>query len=428
MSGFLQRALQLSALLLPWISATVLFGQPSSVKDCEGVLRAKDYYSYAQKNNLEIDFLRSIDSETWQQMKTSNDVNLLGVFSGGLFSLSDDYNTFNEKRIHYLESVHYNRTESQAVNILEITSAPRAYDAYSNCLQHIVQPGLIAWAAKEDPNHIELHVKYVNPAGVAHMVLEGLVSGGSVAGAPKGHLWRDGTKWTVMQEKVFTIDRAAGTPETTVIVAPADGSTPFTKTFFRADGTLELSYVGTNDVLRLKDHRATAHSPNNNQNKGHCPNEVGHADGKWCQSKTSVQMSTTGAHFLQNARITCAGFGCPWTGDGHAAVSADGLSATGSLVNWGWDVDVILLADEYEHMTKTQCGGDGPIPVILGQTVIFTAISDCLPIATISWKSLTNGSAGVVNFGKSTKDTDSVSLESTLTSGNALIGSYKLVR
>ena len=81
--------------------------------------------------------------------------------------------------------------------------------------------------------------------------------------------------------------------------------------------------------------------------------------------------------------MTCNGFGCPWTSSGGLSVSANGLTATGYLDNWGRDVDAILLVDEYEHMTQTQCGSDGPIPVIKGQSILLTATKECIPIATI---------------------------------------------
>ena len=167
------------------------------------MLKATDYYSYAQQNNLQLDYLRTIDAETWQQLKTSNDASALALFSGGLFSLSDDYSTFDEKRTKYLETVHYSRNESQAINILQITTSPRAFPAYEQCLEHLSQVGLVVFASKEDVNQIELHVKYQNPSGVSSIVLTGLVSGGSVPGAPVGHLWKDGTRWGIKSGKGF---------------------------------------------------------------------------------------------------------------------------------------------------------------------------------------------------------------------------------
>src|SRR5271167_708852 len=82
--------------------------QPNNAKDCAPVL-AKDYYSYAMKNSLVEDYVRSIDSETWTEMKTDNKFDSAGFFSGGFFSLSDDYSTFDSKRTKYLDNQHYSR-------------------------------------------------------------------------------------------------------------------------------------------------------------------------------------------------------------------------------------------------------------------------------------------------------------------------------
>lgn len=400
--------------------------QASNAKDCLPVL-AKDYYSYAQQNNLQEDFLRSIDSESWEELRRSNSANATGLFSAGLFSFSDDYNALDSKRTKYLDSIHYSRNQQQALNILQITTAPRAYPAYEACLRSL-STGLAVWASRETLDQIELHVRYANPPGVKSMALEGLVSGGSVANTVAGHLWADGSKWGVNQEKVFTITAARGVPETNIIVAPSDGSSPISLTFRRADALLTLSYVGTTDVLRLKDRRGMAHTPNNNENRGGCPNEVGHHDGKYCTSRTTVNLSTTAPHFLQNARPGCNGEGCPWTSSGPPSISADGLTATFYLDNWGHDVDAILTADEYERLTATKCGGDGPIPVVKNQPVLFTASKECLSIATLKWTMLPDRAEGSFRFGDRASPDGKIVMDSTLDNATVLLVSYKLAK
>ena len=407
--------------------ASQLVAQPSTVKDCLSVLKSRDYYSYAQQSNLQVDYIRSIDYETFEQIKHDANAGQTALLPAGLFSANESYSDFDEKRQKYLDNTHYNRTESQATSILEITTAPRAYTAYSDCLQHIGQQGLIVWAAKEDTKTIELHVKYQNPPAIRSMVLEGLVSGGAINNELKGHLWKDGTRWGINQEKVFTITRSPGTSETTVIVSPADGSAPFTKTYYRADATLTLDYVGTTNVLRTANRNATTVTPNNNENRGGCPNEVGHQDGKYCISRTSITLSTAAPRFFQNARVDCQGGGCPWTGHNPVgSISPDGLTASGSLDNWGSPVTVVLTVDEYEHLAKTQCGGDGPIPMIYGQTVVFTSLKECQSIATVSQKLLADGSESVVHFGDPTLAGARLILQSVLNLGSSVVATYKL--
>jgi hypothetical protein len=419
----------MATLLLVGINTLSVLAQPSTVADCNAVLKSQDYYSFAQQDNLQIDYIRSIDSQTFEQIKHDASAGQTALLPAGLFSANESYSDFNEKRQRYLDNTHYNRTESQATNILQITISPRAYTAYAQCLEHISQQGLIVWAAKEDTNSIELHVKYQNPSQIHGMQLEGLVNGGLVQGSIQGHLWRDGARWGVNQEKVFTIKRSPGSSQTTVIVAPADGSAPFTKTYYRADATFALSYVGTTDVLRARNLNTSVGTPNNDHNGGHCANEVGHQDGKWCISRTPISFSTTAPRFLTNARVDCQGGACPWTGHNPTgSISADGFTASGSLDNWGSSVTVVLTVDQYEHLSQIQCGSDGPIPAIFGQTVVFTAPKECLPIAAIRWKQLSDGSEKVFHFGEPTSPDAKLVLESTLDLGTAEEATYKVVQ
>jgi hypothetical protein len=403
---------------------------PATVADCVEVLKIQDYYSFAQKNNLMLDYIRSIDYETFEQMKRNANAGGSALLPVGLFSANMSYDDFNQKRTKFLENEHYNRTESQAINILQITTSPRAYTAYTDCLAHINQPGLIAWAAKEDSNTIELHVKYQNPTGVPSMRINGTLTGGSVAGAPQNHLWKDGTRWGIMQEKVFTITRSPGSSETTVIIAPQDGSTPFTKTYYRADATLTLDYVGTTDVLRTPNRSAAprAHTPNNNHNDKHCTNEVGRDSGKWCISRTTISISTAAPHFFKNARLDCQGTGCPWARfeSGSPSVSADGLTASGAILNWGWDVTMGLTVDEWEHLSKAQCSGDGPIPVVFGQTVVFSSATECDPIGMIKLKLNKDNSESAIRFGKPTAPLSKITLQSVLSTGTSTITTYRV--
>lgn len=403
--------------------------QPNNARDCVPVL-AKDYYSYALKNNLTEDYLKSIDQESWTEMKTDNKFDGTALFSGGLFSLSDDYSTFDSKRTKYLENEHYNRTQQQALDILKITTSDRAYSAYEACLR-TVATGLTVWASHSSLDKIDLRIRYANPPGRPSITLIGTVRGGSVAGAPVGHLWREGSpqaRWGVNQEKEITVNARRGSSETTVTVAAEDGSPPVSVTFTRADGLLTLSYAGTIDVLRMRDRSVSQHTPNNDERKSDgCAHQVGKHD-KYCNSRTTTTISTTAPHYLANPRANCNGQGCPWSGVSvPPSVSADGLTASYSRDNWGRDVDSVLTVDEYEHMSAKQCGGDGPIPVINGQTVLFTVPEDCLAIATIQWKKLPSNSTGAVKFGTSSTAKGIRMDGSMIKSGTTQLASYSLL-
>jgi hypothetical protein len=387
------------------------------------------------KNNLQEDFLRSVDDESFKQ--TNEDITTKGSAYGGAFTGENDYSKFDDERKKYLETVHYSRNQQQALDILQITTSDRAYTAYETCLRTIsTGPALLVWASKESMNEIDLRVKYINAASVKGIELYGTVDGGSVAGEPSGMIWSEGAhwwstnenKWGINQEKEFTIKRTPGSAETTVTVKASDGSSPFKQTFKRADAVLTLSYVGTTDVYRNARTSAFANMPDNNENKSsNCPNFVGLHDGKYCTSRTPMTITSTAPRFLKNAVPTCTP-GCGWLTLGPASISPDGLTASSYVDNWGSPFQVWLKADEYEHLSSAQCGSDDKVPVILGHPVLFSAPTECGPIAQIIWKTLTGiPSQGSLPFSWTMSKGGEVAMVGDLSeSGSIRLASYKL--
>ena len=422
-------------LLCVTLSASInLRGQAASVRDCTPVL-AKDYYSYAMKNDLQEDFLRSVDDESFKQ--TKDDITTKGSAYGGAFTGENDYSKFDDERKKYLETVHYSRSQQQALDILQITTSDRAYTAYETCLRTIsTGPALLVWASRESMNEIDLRVKYINGASVKGIELYGTVNGGSVAGEPAGMIWSEGAhwwstnenKWGVNQEKAFTLKRTPGSAETTVTVKASDGSSPFKQTFKRADAVLTLSYVGTTDVYRNA-RTAVANMPDNNENRStNCPNYVGLHDGKYCTSRTPMTITATAPRFLRNAAVACNPAACGWLFQGPASITADELTASAYVDNWGSPMQVWLKADEYEHLSSAQCGSDDKVPVILGHPVLFSAPTQCGPIAQIIWKTLTGiPSQGSLPFSWTMSKGGEVAMVGDLSeSGSIRLASYKL--
>jgi hypothetical protein len=405
----------------------------SKIGDCTPVL-AKDYYSYAMKNNLQEDFLRSVDDESYKQAK--EDITSNGSAYGGAFTGDNNYTKFDEDRKKYLESVHYSRNQQQALDILQITTSDRAYTAYEACLRTIATgPTLLVWASRETMNEIELRVKYINAANVKGIELYGTLDGGSVAGEPGGMIWSKGpwwwpindNKWGVNEEKTFTIKRTPGSAETTVTVKLSDGSSPFQQTFKRADAMLTLSYVGTVEVFRT--HRTdTPKIPDNNENKStSCANFVGLHDGKYCTSRTPMTITAVAPKFLKDPTVACVG-ACGFLNFGPASINSDGSSATAYVENWGSAFSVALGADEYERLSSTQCGSDKKIPVILGHAVLLSVAKECQPIAQILWQTLTGiPSQGSVKFSWKMSSEGEVAMVGDFNeSGSMTLASYKL--
>ena len=411
---------------------------PSRASDCNAAL-SKDLYSYASRNNLFEDYLKTIDSETYSKLTQDNQFFLEGISQYGPFKVGDDYKSFDEKRSKYLENVHYTRTQQEATDILKLTTSDRAYNAYEACIRAVgTGGGLLVWASQESLEVIDLHVKYANPPSVSSMILTGDVSGGSVAMAPPGKLWPDHTffswddpaKWGVNQERVFAVHPEAGVADTKVTVSASDGEPPVVLHFFRADGELMLDFVGVNDVLRQTNATsAMIGTPNNNENRGGCPNEVGRADGKYCISRTAVSLSVSPPMYLRNASALCAGGGCPW---GHfiapPSFDMDSQRVTAQFDNWGSAVSVFILANVYEHVGTLQCGGpQGPFPVRFKQAVVFHASDDCKPLAVVRWKRLPISDQGIMPFGQSSGDNSRVRQTGSVQGAGVLSAAYALL-
>lgn len=421
-SGFLGLICAAASLL----SLTPTSAQPASVKDCLSVLHEKDYLSIAKQSNLHVDYLRSINAESYEQMKKDNKFDFQALTPYGAFGASDTYSQFNEKRQKYLETQRYTRDESQALNILKITTAPRSYTAYEACLRTVAEQGLVAWVSQEDNKTIELHVKFANPPGITGATMTGIVLGGAVAGAPKGRLWEGAQAWGVNEEKVFVVDRAPGSSETKLIIQSSIGAV-FSQTYLRADGMLTLDYAGTTDVLVATNRKSTERTPNNDGRKKNCNSRPDGKEGKYCRSWTQATYSVAVPNYLKNPRYECADSGCGWSRvTAPPALSNGDQTASVRVQNWGPAATVSVVVDEYTRVGKPTCGGDGPIPVIFHQSVSFTVPKQCMPIAVLKWKRVDTASDGAVKAGAEIGPTQSLQLDGVVDSGSSMVLNYRL--
>lgn len=364
------------------------------VGDCSKAL-TKDYYADSAKRSLQVDFLKTIDQSTWQELKTDASINLIVAE----VPLGANYAEFDKTRTTYLEKQKYRRSEFEAHNIIKTVTSDRAYTAYEACLRAAdTGSGLRVWASKETMDIIELRVLYRNPPNKPSVNLIGQVEGGTVLGAPSGSLWNDEKKiWGINVERIVRVRRQPGTSETAIIVSSDDGASPVSLTFNRADGVVRLRFDGTVDVLRQKGVSGPAvNTPNNDNNKGSCPNSTG-KEGKYCRSRTSANISTTAPKFLANVAPHCSGSGCGWT-KGLSAVKISDTEYQGFIENWGPVASLYLTADLYERLGPASCGSQSEIPVIKGISTVFSLNKECLPMARLEWKKLPSGDQGSVAF------------------------------
>lgn len=394
--------------------------------DCVKVL-AKDYYADARYRHLESDFLKTIDSQSYQELK--KDGGISAIVEG--VPLGANYSEFNTTRNSYLEKQHYSHSEDEARKIIRTVTSDRAYVAYEACLRSAdTGAALRVWASKETMDSIELRVLYRNPPSTPNILLTGTVEGGTVTGAPEGSLWtEEQKKWGVNQEKLFKIKRTAGTSETTINVTPEDGSPPIAMSFQRADGIVTLKYDGALDVLRKSGVVGTAvNTPNNDNNKGGCPNSTGH-EGKYCRSRTDFSIQTTPPKFLRNVVPHCENNGCGWLRMGAVTPNAgsDAASYSAYAENWGPVARLHLSADEYEHLSPSTCGPQNIVPVIYGIAAVFSVSKECLPLAHLEWKKLPSGEQGIVAFNAS-GNTNLTKVGDSIDTGTTITTAYRLGR
>lgn len=407
---------------------------PVQDDDCLGALQL-DYYDYALANSLQDDFLRSLDQDSWQRLKTVGVANSVlfregKSFLGGNFFLTDDYVNFDQKRSEHLRNVFYSRSRDQALSILQQTVATREYHAYNSCMQGLLKPFPLfnIWATRETLDEIDLTIGYSGQNDLK-MSVKGTIEGGKAVGAPHGSLWDSAPTWsTAKREHHFVINRDPHVAQTTVTVTIANvTSMPFVKTFKRADAVLVTTYSGSAELPAPTKRRLDGRTPDNNENRGHCPNEVGHHDGKYCTSRTTLTLTTTAPHLFKNANIDCAGGGCPWGAAGPATISADGLTASGYVDNWGSSITATLTADEYETISASQCGADSAVPVTRQKPVLIGIRKECLPLALIRWTVLPDMSYGLFHFGEKEPTGGQVTMNGAVVqSDTALFASYGL--
>jgi hypothetical protein len=238
------------------------------------------------------------------------------------------------------------------------------------------------------------------------IVAVGTIRGGSVAGVPDGFLWSERIQWdSLHQERQILVSRDPHSSQTVISIGRIASTLPPIELSFRlADGILTVSYNDQGESPVQQGRRLVLHTPNNNENRGDCPNEVRHQDGKYCTSRTKLTLSTSAPHFFKNARLDCEGEGCPWTSHGPVTISDDGLTASAFLDNWGHDVDAILVADEYEHLSANQCGTDSSVAIVRDKPVLLAVRKKCLTSAIIKWTSLPDFSQGIFHFGEKSAD------------------------
>jgi hypothetical protein len=360
-----------------------------------------DNYSYALAHNLQNDFLQSIDTGTWDYLRSTGSSAMLGGFALDQFSFSDDYLTFSSKRLSYLANRAYSRTQEQALDVLQKTAWPRSFDFLEKCMRGASssREPLRMWITHEDPATVSLTI--LNNGSVRVPIsLMGFVEGGEALNMRSpGRLWEGRQTWAPGEERTMTIRRGVSSRMLITIAPEAIGATTRLESR-RADLLLSLEYAGQLDVLIARNRSTSLATPNNNENRGNCPNEVGRHDGRYCTSRTALQLTTSLPGFFANPRANYSGNNCPWCFASAPTISADGSTVEMSVDNWGSPVTAVLIADEYRHVSSKECGPPAFTPAEFGDTVVLNVPSNCVGLTTIRWTSVINPSSrGYIKYG-----------------------------
>lgn len=165
------------------ISGSAVFAQDNDPCSCDVALK-KDIVRVIKSKNQSEAFLKSIDESTYKAFK--QELHLLESIPvpeiGQIIKNSLDYSSFDEDRRRYLENVSYSSNESESLDILKITTAPVAYEAWSKCKEVCARTHSKSdiWKIYEDKNYVDVKVFYYADPGVGQAPIKGTVRNGKV--------------------------------------------------------------------------------------------------------------------------------------------------------------------------------------------------------------------------------------------------------
>lgn len=363
----------------------------------------KDLYTFAESSRMQQDFVNAITKNDYEKM-THEDSFSAGIDGVGA---SNDWQDFTEKRKTYLDNSHFTASQSDSVKLVRMVTSDRAYASYDTCEKAHTNPNgneLLVWASKEELNKIYLHVKYINPSNptvhVEKTRLEASITGGSVDGATKGHLWNihdaHAGEWGINATKDYIINTQRGTD--TVIVSVKKGADPaIERKFYRADAVLRIKVVGQYDNFINASPSAQQRSEYNNDNKHQpCgPNNYVGTHNNVCENKVCARLNAlSGNQVYKNVRGWVTEAGAPWT-DGMQAALDNGEKGAFSCVNYfGAPVDIHVAADVYERLSANECSQNtgAAIPLLNDQSTVVNFSAKCAQITNIEVTILPGGS------------------------------------
>lgn len=175
---------------------------------CDAAL-AKDVFSLTHSKEKEVAFLKIIDQKTFEEAKSKGGFGVSIPVVDAILNASANWADFNTKRTSYFQSIGYNASEKESMDVFISATSAIAYSAWAQCKQNcaLSHTGLTIWKESEDRDSIVVSIFFQAPVGVSKVKLTGNISNGSTQGLPGGNLVPANTFILASEKKSFLITR-----------------------------------------------------------------------------------------------------------------------------------------------------------------------------------------------------------------------------
>ena len=341
---------------------------------------AKDYMQYALTTQQQLNVLKVLDQQTFEELhKSGNSSGSLGIslldIIGATISGSNDWNEFQQKRQKLFDLNSYNYSEAQAQSELRIVTNPIAYKYWSDCITKCYdnQPNttkVYAYVTNADKDYIFIKVKYqANQISSPEVKCRITIDNGAALNedAPKQRVrYEKSIKFKLQRQGDigFTIKRVQN-EENTVISISAEGADVFHEISKYQPPVLERKITGTLNYSyeqvvneKVTSTTKTIRSPDLHNIKSgdkECRQRGGFGRGEYCAANNTITLPTLNdneyyTNFSSVFPVLDNDGGCGWSMNVGLAprsnISTDKTNAsitftTGSRdCTWGWSADI----------------------------------------------------------------------------------------
>ncbi len=383
--GMLLSTLSSAFAVFPNNNFTYDLGVPSSDPQSDPCRHAlqKDLLSIMSTDQQHFSYFSQIDEKTFEQLKVDINTNVavpipLPSEMVAIIKASASFSEFQEKRHTYFQQVGYVQDSTREVRILQTTTSPIAYIAWSECIKTLAAEKHILVMYKDFEDESTVHVKIHNGTVIPVKMQSDLLHA-TVSGQAAGKAFKDNTTITANGTLSILLKRADKHDlKFSITAKPAvDGELFITSIW----GKIEKSKLtGTLKVImsssRIEDRGAIFGDITTTpelHNKG-CDHAPCTGDGKYQLASGAATIDAQPGKKLRSPGMVChqdstPGGGCGWAneeGNAHCVVAEGGYHAacsylTGSRKHW-----IKMHANQYEIVSTEAPPSDQPIILFEG--------------------------------------------------------------